>query len=119
LHGGGIVGKDHSFIRRVDPAIFAVAPRLHTGLRPDEFPAILQRGEQVLSRREVAAGRGAPVLNITVNNTAPGTRARVEDSGNGIDYSIIVEQIESDIARRAQRGSGIGPWLDTRYRKNI
>jgi len=119
MHGGGIVGKDHSFIRRVDPAIFAVAPRLHTGLRPDEFPAILQRGEQVLSRREVAAGRGAPVLNITVNNTAPGTRARVEDSGNGIDYSIIVEQIESDIARRAQRGSGIGPWLDTRYRKNI
>lgn len=119
LHGGGIVGKDHSFIRRVDPAIFAIAPRLHTGLRPDEFPAILQRGEQVLSRREVAAGRGAPVLNITVNNMAPGTRARVEDSGNGIDYSIIVEQIESEIARRAQRGSGIGPWLDTRYRKNI
>jgi hypothetical protein len=26
------------------------------GLRPDEVPAILQRGERVLSRRELAAG---------------------------------------------------------------
>ena len=41
---------------------FAGAPRLHSGgwagLAPDEVPTILQRGERVLSRREVAAGLG-------------------------------------------------------------
>ncbi len=41
---------------------FAGAPRLHrggwAGLRPDEVPAILQRGERVLSRAEVASGIG-------------------------------------------------------------
>jgi hypothetical protein len=39
------------------------------GLRPDEVPAILQRGERVLSRREAAgyAGRdGAPTVNVTI-----------------------------------------------------
>ena len=37
------------------------------GLRPDEVPAILQRGERVLSRREVAAGAGpAAPVSITI-----------------------------------------------------
>ena len=44
-------------------AAFAGAPRLHAGgwagLAPDEVPAILQRGERVLSRREARDyGRG-------------------------------------------------------------
>jgi hypothetical protein len=42
---------------------FAGAPRLHAGgwagPRPDEVPAILQRGERVLSRRELAGRAGA------------------------------------------------------------
>jgi hypothetical protein len=39
------------------------------GLRPDEVPAILQRGERVLSRREAAAaarGSSAPTVNVTI-----------------------------------------------------
>ena len=38
------------------------------GIKPDEVPAILQRGERVLSRRE-AAGYGqtsAPAINVTI-----------------------------------------------------
>ena len=68
-HAGGMVGlSGHS--RRVPAQAFAGAPRMHSGgtvgpvgswagLRPDEVPTILQRGERVLSRREVAAGSGA------------------------------------------------------------
>jgi len=50
MHGGGIVGKDVTGYRQVDPSIFAGAPRLHNGLAADEFPAILQRGESVVPK---------------------------------------------------------------------
>ena len=77
LHGGGMVGG--SATGRMIPALaFAGAPRMHSGgwagLRPDEVPAILQRGERVLSRRELAAQDGAqtgngggPNVAITIN----------------------------------------------------
>jgi hypothetical protein len=74
LHAGGMVGAPGP--SRMVPALaFAGAPRLHAGgwagLGPDEVPAILQRGERVLSRREARDyGRGepgaAPVVNVTV-----------------------------------------------------
>ena len=68
LHTGGMVGMPGP--GRMVPAIaFAGAPRMHSGgwvgLKPDEVPAILQRGERVLSRREAAGygGRGgAPTI---------------------------------------------------------
>ncbi len=69
LHSGGIAGRDGQ--QRVVPAqVFAAAPRYHSGgwpgLRADEVPAILQRGERVLSRQEVSQfGKASP--NVTVN----------------------------------------------------
>lgn len=71
-HSGGVVGSVPA-TRRVDPRVFLSAPRMHSGgwagLRPDEVPAILQRGERVLSRREVAqmGSGGQPAVNITIN----------------------------------------------------
>jgi len=56
MHAGGIVGRDRTFSRMVSPLVFAGAPRLHGGLAQDEFPTILQRGEEVRSRADVAAG---------------------------------------------------------------
>ena len=72
LHAGGTVGVAGP--GRMVPALaFAGAPRMHSGgwvgLKPDEVPAILQRGERVLSRREAAGygGRGAaPSVNVTI-----------------------------------------------------
>ncbi len=68
-HAGGMVGG--AAPQRMVPAMaFARAPRMHgggfAGLKPNEVPAILQRGERVLSRREVAAG-AAGAQNITIN----------------------------------------------------
>jgi GH24 family phage-related lysozyme (muramidase) len=54
-HNGGPV-RSTAPMRRVSPSVFAGAPRLHNGLMPDEFPAILQKGEIVIPR---TARRGA------------------------------------------------------------
>ncbi|RDD69928.1 tape measure protein [Paracoccus versutus] len=97
LHAGGIVGAPGP--GRMVPALaFANAPRMHSGgwagLRPDEVPAILQRGERVLSRRE-SAGYGATTaltVNVTIN-------ARDAES-----FRQSRTQIAADIARAVSLG---------------
>jgi hypothetical protein len=67
FHEGGVVGAGGGASRTVPLAMFAGAPRLHSGglIGPNEVPAILERGERVLSRREAAAyGRGGMTINI-------------------------------------------------------
>ena len=41
-----------SLSRSVSPSLFVGAPRFHDGLTDDEFPAILQRGERVLTQAQ-------------------------------------------------------------------
>lgn len=71
LNAGGTVGTAGPG-RMVPVLAFANASRLHSGgwagLRPDEVPAILQRGERVLSKREAAATGSAtpPTVNVTI-----------------------------------------------------
>lgn len=82
-HAGGMVGATGP--GRVVPALaFAGAPRMHSGgwagLRPDEVPAILQRGERVLSRAEVAAGMGrGGAGGVTIRIDARGAQAGVAE----------------------------------------
>ncbi len=97
LHAGGMVGSPGP--GRMVPALaFAGASRMHSGgwagLRPDEVPAILQRGERVLSRREAAGygGASAPVVNVTIN-------ARDAES-----FRQSRTQIAADIARAVSLG---------------
>ncbi|BBO92048.1 hypothetical protein [Desulfosarcina ovata] len=54
FHGGGMVGTDGG-TRSVNPALFVGAPRYHKGLAPDEYPAILQKGEAVLTPAQLQA----------------------------------------------------------------
>ena len=93
LHAGGMVGSAGP--SRMVPALaFAAAPRMHSdgvaGLRHDEVPAILQRGERVLSRRE-AQGYGGGV-NVTI-------MARDAES-----YRQSRTQVAADIARAVSLG---------------
>jgi hypothetical protein len=97
LHAGGMVGAPGP--GRMVPALaFAGAPRMHNGgwagLRPDEVPAILQRGERVLSRREAAGygQAGASTVNVTIN-------ARDAES-----FRQSRTQVASDIARAVSMG---------------
>ena len=100
LHSGGMVGNTTS--GRMIPALaFAGAPRMHSGgwagLRPDEVPAILQRGERVLSRRELAAQGGH--ANGGGQNIAVTINARDAQS-----FRQSRVQVASDIARAVAFG---------------
>lgn len=65
LHAGGIAGAAGRS-RQVSPLLFGAAPRYHSGgiagLAPNEVPAILERGEEVLTkgdpRHRSNGGRG-------------------------------------------------------------
>ena len=83
-HSGAVAGLT-GYTRSVPSVLFTGAPRYHNGgavgLRPDEVPAILQRGERVLSRRE-AARYGASqdgTAPITIHIDARGAQAGVAE----------------------------------------
>ena len=69
LHAGGMVGSAGPS-RMVPAMAFAAAPRMHAGgvvgLRHDEVPAILQRGERVLSRWEAQSFGAGGGVNVTI-----------------------------------------------------
>ena len=99
LHAGGMVGTP-SPGRMVPALAFAGAPRMHSGgwagIKPDEVPAILQRGERVLSRREAAGyGRGqsvAPNISVTIM------------SRDAESFRQSRTQVAADIARAVSLG---------------
>ena len=99
LHSGGTVGAAGSG-RMVPAMAFAGAPRMHSGgwagLKPDEVPAILQRGERVLSRREAAGygqgQSGAPTVNVTIM------------SRDAESFRQSRTQVAADIARAVSMG---------------
>ena len=98
LHAGGVAGA--SAPQRLVPALaFAGAPRMHAGgvagLRPDEVPAILQRGERVLSRAETRAfERARADAGVTVNIVTPDAES----------FRRSRTQVASDIARAVAFG---------------
>ncbi len=70
FHSGGIVGLDGTR-RAASPLLMAGAPRLHSGLASDEFPAILQKGEVVIPRGgwshgDTKSGQSAQAMNVEV-----------------------------------------------------
>ena len=66
MHNGGIGGLDGQPIN-VPASNFISAPRFHAGLKPDEFPAILQKGEEVIPKDQVGnQTRGDRPVNIFV-----------------------------------------------------
>lgn len=98
FHDGGIVGETAAPTRALSPLAWANAPRYHTGgiagLAPGEVPAILQRGEGVFTREQMAAlgngGMGGEG-NVTVNN--PVINATVEFHGtNPAEQPEVVQQ---------------------------
>lgn len=67
FHDGGKVGEGSVSRRAVPAYAFAGAPRFHNGLMPDEFPAILQKGETVLPKNTRMDGNTI-VFNISTPN---------------------------------------------------
>jgi len=95
-HAGGMAGLGPT--RQVPALAFAGARRMHSGgfagLRPDEVPTILQRGERVQSRRELAAGVGGRQAPVTIN-----IQTRDAES-----FRQSRTQVSADIARAVAMG---------------
>jgi|GEM_PF-1813981 len=101
-HSGGIAGGSGSSTRNAPAWLLSRAPRLHDGLAPDEFPAILQRGERVLSRRETrdyGAANRAPevVVNVQNKTNTPVTADKTRAAFDGKRY--VVDVILDDYSR--------------------
>ncbi|ESQ85389.1 hypothetical protein AEAC466_04270 [Asticcacaulis sp. AC466] len=73
-HRGGVVGAGTAPTRNVFASAFANAARYHgggvAGLKPDEVPAILQRGEVVFTKGQMSAlgGAGAASKAVELKN---------------------------------------------------
>lgn len=83
FHEGGIVGSgDHSFTRTVPASLFNNAPRYHSGgIVGDEVPAILKKGERVLTKEQQQGMGGSVVININSSNGDPAEIRRAAASG--------------------------------------
>jgi len=109
-HTGGIVGM-HGTPRAINPAVFAGAPRMHSGgvagLRHDEVPTILQRGEVVIPR---GAARGGSSINVQVINNAPvDVKTEKRQDANGMEQLLLmidqrIDQKQGEIANPRSSG---------------
>lgn len=107
-HEGGMAGAS-STLRTVPLAMFANAPRYHRGgfIGPDEIPAILQTGERVQSRAEVAAmakveGRLTGMLErlTTAKSSAISMHITTPDAGS---FRKSRSQITAELAVALER----------------
>lgn len=115
LHNGGVIGNDNYPHRVVPASAFANATSYHTGgivgMRPNERAAVLEVGEEVLTRRDprhrANGGGSGVVIHMPVTIDATGADAaglaRVERSVNDLKASLprtIVEVTRDAQGRR-------------------
>ena len=98
LHTGGLVGRPTAMARYVNPTIFNGAARFHDGLGDDEFPAILQRGERVLTanqdqRATAMMSRMADMIANSNASTPAGTQR--PDSGRQQNGRSVIMNIST------------------------
>ena len=89
-HSGWNVGYDSpDFFRGVPSSLFASAPRLHSGLRSDEFPAILQKGETVIPKNQ-SQSQQISVKNILVYDMK---QAQIEAMNSAEGEKVIIQKV--------------------------
>ena len=111
-HTGGIVGADAVPIRPM-----ATWPKFHTGgLAQNETPAILQKGEGVFTKNQMAAlapvnnnSSSAPVtINVSVQQSQGGDSAGAENQGRIIAKHVEIAMGEY-ITRQQRNGGQLNP----------
>jgi tape measure domain-containing protein len=92
FHEGGVVGEGGRG-GHYSPSLFVNAPRYHNGgtigLKPDEVPAILQRGERVLTKGQQSSMLASSDVQISTSVTVSG--------GNGNNSAAIGDSINQKI----------------------
>lgn len=109
LHSGGTAGSNgYNHSRQFSPALWANAPRYHggtdfAGLRPNEVPAILERGEKVIPANQNVASGGQSVVVIRLDD---GLRAEIASEAAGTAVQItrgMVEPVSRAVDQMAQQ----------------
>ena len=106
LHAGGWVGSGSPGpIRSLPADVVGHAPRFHKGLAPDEFPAVLQRGEQVTARGAASAPSRGMNVNISLVNQS-GQNLQAEEGptryeGEDMIKTIILKAAAGDMKFRS------------------
>jgi TP901 family phage tail tape measure protein len=95
FHSGGVVGSGGGS-RRVNPGVFAGAPRFHSGgLVGDEVPIIAKKKEMVLTeaqqRMMMNSGGGSMIVNIH-NNNGSAVSATQTRNGNEVTLDVQLDQ---------------------------
>lgn len=116
FHSGGVVGSTFT-PHFAHPAMFTHAMRYHSGgiagLQPDEVPAILRRGEEVLTandpRHRANGGTGGSVtVNVEVN-VESGQTSVVADGSNGRQLgNQLANAVKQVIANEKRPGGLLG-----------
>lgn len=109
FHSGGIVGIDGTD-RYVHPDYFDNAPRFHSGLMPDEFPAILQRGEGVFTKAQMSSlGNGASFgdTHIVINGNADAGTVEQLRQELATHRAALVQQQKSATSGAHQQRTGV------------
>ena len=121
FHAGGVVGQTPAPARPgVPPWMWAAAPRLHAGgaigLKTDEVPAILQRGEVVLPRGSAPPSAAPAQVTVAIENR--GAPQRIAEASGRLDGGrLVIGIVAEDIAEGGpaaaaiQRTFGISPAL--------
>ena len=108
MHSGGIVGPGgYSTSHFVSPSVFTHARRLHTGLKDDEYPTILQKGERVLTandnvrNNQLIRGMTDSMENM---HRAMGNRAQSDIGGRQVNQNmnITVNTPNADSFRKSK-----------------
>jgi tape measure domain-containing protein len=106
LHSGGIVGQ-RGAARQVDAGVFMNAVRYHgggiAGLMPNEVPAVLRRGEEVLTQDDPrhmfnsgGQGQSAPGARVKIVNALDGGQVISEGLNTSAGEEAILNFIRSN-----------------------
>lgn len=108
FHEGGSVGmgKPASGFRTLPATAWANAPRFHNGLKSDEYTAILQRGERVLTANDNDKTERV-ISGLTSALAASGSRPSGNRGGNGngnggLTQNITVNAKDANSFRRSE-----------------
>ncbi|MFZ5762831.1 MAG: tape measure protein [Thermodesulfobacteriota bacterium] len=109
FHEGGVVGATTAPAMMVPPSLFVGPPRFHNGLMPDEFPAILQKGETVIPRDGFAGGGGNMTVNVIESPGNGGKINRTTDANGNRIIEVLVDRVKSSLALDFTTGDGVVP----------
>lgn len=109
-HAGGVAGQSGGASRAVASSVFNNAPRYHgggvAGLKPNEVPAILERGERIIPNGASAGGASAMHITLGVSIDEEGTIKPFVESVSANVSATVVQQATPGIVKQSARTVG-------------